>query len=135
MSETLGLKNINLLTKEQYNGITEPATDELYAISGSGFGFPSDSRYVDLELGASGSRYRAPANGWFSFVSERTTASGQYCRLISLGSGMDFRQSSYASASGQWIEVVLPALRGQNIDVYYTALVSKFRFVYAEGEE
>lgn len=30
--KTLGLKNINLLTQEQYSGITEPAEDELWAV-------------------------------------------------------------------------------------------------------
>lgn len=31
-NETLGLKNVNMLTKEQYDGVAEPATDELWAV-------------------------------------------------------------------------------------------------------
>jgi hypothetical protein len=30
--ETLGLKNVNMLTKEQYDGVSVPATDELWAV-------------------------------------------------------------------------------------------------------
>jgi hypothetical protein len=32
VNEVLGLKNINLLTKEQYDGVAEPATDELWVV-------------------------------------------------------------------------------------------------------
>ena len=30
--ETLGLRNVNMLTKEQYEGVATPTTDELWAV-------------------------------------------------------------------------------------------------------
>lgn len=126
VNTTLGLKNINLLTKEQYDGIAEPVKDELYAVSGSGFGFPS-SNYDDLELGASGTTYTAPANGWFDL--RKGASSGQYIKLIST-------VESCVNSSGQVISAFLPIRKGQTVKVDYTATGTTygFRFVYAEGE-
>ena len=134
MSETLGLKNVNLLTKEQYNRITQPATDELYAISGSGFGFPS-KRYVDLELGASSTRYTAPANGWFAFI-KLSSASNQQVILANTSSG-SIRSNSVSNGSGTWLGVYVPAKKGDTVAAEYSAAgeTKVFRFIYAEGEE
>lgn len=124
---TLGLKNINMLSKEQYDTIAEPVKDELYAISGSGFGFPSD-RYDDLELGASGSSYTAPANGYF-FIS-KSGSSGQYVKLTA-------KTMAIVSVSngGQAI-VYLPVKKGAEVRVDYnlSGATNAFRFIYAEGE-
>ena len=43
---TLGLKNVNLLSKEQYDGIAEPAKDELYAVD-----VDSDKQYKEMSVG------------------------------------------------------------------------------------
>jgi hypothetical protein len=49
--ETLGLKNVNLLTREQYDGVSVPAQDELWA--------------VEVETYSNGtSWYRVYADGW-----------------------------------------------------------------------
>lgn len=52
MSETLGLKNINMMSKERYDGIEEPATDELYAVA--------TETYSDGD----GNWYRIYPDGW-----------------------------------------------------------------------
>lgn len=49
---TLGLKNINLLTKEQYDGIDSPATDELWSVE------------VETYSDADGNWYKIYPNGW-----------------------------------------------------------------------
>jgi hypothetical protein len=127
---TLGLKNVNMLSKERYSEIEEPATDELYAISGSGFGFPSN-RYDELELGASGTEYTAPANGWYSIY--KLISSGQYF----LFDNKSKRVNMVLAPSGtNSIAGILPVQKGDKITIYYTAsgATNSFRFIYAEGE-
>lgn len=127
-----GLKNINMLSKEQYDGISSPSTDELYAISGSGFGLPS-SRYENLTLGASDSTYTAPANGYFC-LAKYSTASGQYLLLANNTSGV--RIYDFSSANNQPLTLFLPARKGDIIKVSYTAAGTSdaFKFIYNEGE-
>ena len=135
--QTLGLKNINMLSKEQYEEIESPFSNELYAISGSGFGFPSNS-YIDLELGATGTRYTAPANGWFMF-GKTSTGTGQ--RLALFNKGLDGATKNgialYAHASGDVLFAYMPVIKGEVMETVYTmaGTTNYFRFIYAEGEE
>lgn len=50
--ETLGLKNVNILSKEQYEGVSSPAKDELYAVE--------TETYSDDD----GNWYRVYPDGW-----------------------------------------------------------------------
>ena len=52
MSETLGLKNINLLTKEQYDGVAEPTNEELWGVE------------VETYHDDKGNWYRIYPDGW-----------------------------------------------------------------------
>jgi hypothetical protein len=121
------LKNINLMSQDTFESI-EQADDELYAVSGSGIGFPS-SRYDDLTLGASGTEYTAPANGWFMYAGSINTAG-----RIEMASTAQ-RDSRYA-ASGVWTNAVLQIRKGQKMKLHYDGVfsINLFRFVYAEGE-
>jgi hypothetical protein len=131
MVETLGLKNINMLSKDTYDGIMEPDKGELYVISGSGFGFPS-SRYIDLELGASGTEYVAPANGWVSCI-KYSSASNQHLDVSAKGK-VGCKNTS--PLSNDAIRCTCPVEKGDVFVVSYTAggSVMHFRFIYAEGE-
>jgi hypothetical protein len=128
---TLGLKNVNMLTKEQYDTIAEPVQDELYAISGSGFGFPS-SNYEDLTLGASDSYYTAPANGWF-VLAKNSSGAGQEIRITNEQNGIIGYATSHQN---QAISATAECLKGQRVKVFYSVAGSThwFRFIYAEGE-
>lgn len=98
----------------------------------SGWGMPSD-RYIDLTLGASGTTYTAPANGWVG-VRKKATASGQY---MSVGLNIsNFNSSSYATASGQSVSVITPVSKNAKIYVAYSleGETLSFKFYYAEGE-
>lgn len=132
MSETLGLKNVNLLSKEQYSEIAEPSTDELWAISGSGFGFPS-GRFVNLELGASGTKYTAPANGWF-YLAKSSNGSNQYIKLNCTTRG--YSVILFANTSNNELRQMLPVEKGYVVQADYTAAGSTiaFKFFTAEGE-
>lgn len=108
--------------------VTKSASDNEYMAHMS---MPSN-RYMDLTLGTSGSRYQAPADGYFGLASHETKAAGQYCRMIGYGNER-LRQSSYSSSDGQYLEVLMPVSRGQMVYIYYTAPIYKFTFIYAEG--
>lgn len=132
MSNTLGLKNINMLTKEQYDGVAEPANDELYAISGSGFGFPG-SNYEDLELGTSGTKYTAPANGYF-YLQKVTSSTSQWVWVFNQTRG--YSSCAQVYSSGNKAVASVQAQKGDIVLITYTAAgaTDYFRFIYAEGE-
>ena len=96
----------------------------------SGLGMPS-SRYIDLELGASGSTYTAPANGWV-FFSKASTAAGQWIQIVA-------RQSYHqiVAVTVNPMNFLYPVIKNETFKIYYTAdgITEKFRFIYAEGAE
>ena len=88
--------------------------------------------YDSLTLGASGSTYTAPADGYF-VLTKSTSADGQY---IQLGSGVWSGPSSFSWSGSQYnaCHAFVPARKGQVITVDYTAGGSAtFRFYYANG--
>lgn len=101
----------------------------------SGWSMPS-SRYIDLTLGASGSTYTAPANGWV--VLNKVAGSDYYfCSLQVKDTSdnvimYDFRGVYRTSPCTPKI----PVLKGQQFTLTYnaTGTTNYFRFVYAEGE-
>ena len=98
----------------------------------SGLGMPS-SRYIDLTLGASGSTYTAPANGWL-FLMKRTADQSQNIRFICNG------REDIAWGSGiKNTDVIslFPVCSGDVVTIKYSAegRVSFFRFIYANGEQ
>lgn len=105
----------------------------------SGLGMPS-SRYIDLTLGASGTSYTAPANGWFRLV-KKSTSVGRTIQFnpVELYRGIENSDAwmyQYSSIANQVLTITLPVLKGQKTWCYYGAdgdtLV--FEFIYAEGE-
>lgn len=90
------------------------------------------SKYINLTLGATGSTYTAPANGWYTISKQGTsgqlaafenTTAGGVTWITTLSSGTDVRISC-------------PAKKGDNVRLWYSATGAThfFRFVYAEGE-
>ena len=96
----------------------------------SGLGMPS-SRYIDLTLGASGSTYTAPANGWF-VISK--VATGVQDVVIDLN-GVRLTTSN-APTTGWTCSAFVPCKKNDTINVFYSAggALNYFRFIYAEGE-
>lgn len=95
----------------------------------SGLGMPSN-RYIDLTLGASGSTYTAPANGWV-LIGKRCTGN-QY-----LGTYDNVIIHRLETWSSNYCFVFFPVRKGDVFPVSYTAagVTEVFRFVYAEGAE
>jgi len=98
----------------------------------SGWSMPS-SRYIDLTLGASGSSYTAPANGYVA-VSKMTTAQNQN---ISINCN-NFRSFAWGHTNSINIFTWMPVNKGDVFRVTYSAegthTDNYFRFIYAEGE-
>ena len=92
------------------------------------------NKYINLTLGASGSTYTAPANGWV-FFAKAASSSGQFnCITNSTGGGL--RNDCNASNSGQWTTVSCPVKKGDKFAIEYSTSgeTKRFRFIYAEGE-
>lgn len=99
----------------------------------SGWGMPSN-KYIDLTLGTSGSRYTAPANGWFTcYVGSLTRTGYLYMRNNSNQVIMETRSASNGTA----VSAYIPVRKNQSILINYDVqgTVNIFRFVYANGEE
>ena len=94
----------------------------------SGFAMPS-STYDTLTLGASGTEYTAPANGWFC-IDYSITSNNSYAGLNI--DGYAFVMNGYQ----QWnAPFMFPCKKGGKIKVnYVNAIASLFRFYYAQGE-
>ena len=115
-------------------------TNDTAKILMSGQALPSDT-YIDLTLGANGSTYTAPANGWFTIQKYNDSTIGDgYIAMVNLSNGLatENRQIRYAGSGGMPIgRVYIPAKKGDSVNVYYdiTGSVIAFRFIYAVGSE
>ena len=91
------------------------------------------NKYIDLTLGASGSSYTAPANGWFYF-SKKASASEQWFQLSNKGK---YSINLWSSGIGQSVSDAIECLKGDVITVSYTlgGTTDAFRFIYAEGDK
>ena len=98
----------------------------------SGMSMPSN-KYIDLTLGASGSTYTAPANGWL-ILNKIATSVGQEIRLTNQSNQL--RGYAIAAITSAALDTMIPCRKGDTIYIYYSAAgsVEDFRFVYAEGE-
>lgn len=93
---------------------------------------PSD-RYINLTLGASGTQYTAPSNGYFTWQIN-STATNQYFGMQNILSYMQSFQ--WTPINGGGCHGFLPVKKGDVAKTFYTASnVVTFRFVYAEGEQ
>lgn len=88
------------------------------------------NRYIDLTLGASGTEYTAPANGWVSFG--RAIGDGEFITLSCNGVA-----SVCISRNVQNPTVSIPVTKGSTFIATYvgTGGTFTFKFIYAEGAE
>ena len=99
----------------------------------SGLSTPSN-KYINLTLGASGSTYTAPANGWYvCFKGALRTTGYLYMKNNANGLVMETRSTVKGSA----VSAYVPVQKGQSILVNYDAVGTDnvFRFIYAEGSK
>ena len=98
----------------------------------SGAGMPSN-KYIDLTLGASGSTYTAPANGWVC-ISKSAGVQNAFCKILNTTNyiGTIF----HVPGTGHVCLGYLPVSKNDIFTVTYnaTGTTNYFRFIYAEGE-
>ena len=95
------------------------------------YAMPSN-RYINLTLGASGSKYTAPANGYFHF--NAGSKSGN--KWVNISNGICSTAS--ISISGVYnAKVLFPVKKGDVVTVTYTLDTDHpiFIFIYAEGDK
>ena len=90
-------------------------------------------KYVGLTLGASGSTYTAPADGYLTFGKDATDY-GQYLVLVN-NSAADLEVVNKSASNAGYIQSYIVAKKGDSIRVEYTLAGSThlFRFIYANG--
>ena len=127
-----------VITEWKPHFIDSVANSNMSNISNAGksfiasMGMPS-SKYENWTLGASGTTYIAPSNGYM-LLRRVSTGVGQYVV------GMDTNKNNYydigwSSANGQNLCAIVPCLKGAIIQFDYSAPTAvQFRFIYAEGE-
>lgn len=123
------VQNANLIDAGRIGEQLATKTDMLQA---SGASMPS-SKYIDLTLGASGSTYTAPANG---YVYVGKVAGGvAYISLTNLSNELSF--SSRSTVSTDTITSFIPVSKGSRFRCSYSAegATKYFRFIYAEGSK
>jgi hypothetical protein len=91
---------------------------------------PSNA-YDDLTLGASGSTYTAPADGYF-FLDKSVNYVGQWIYMTGVMGSTVLSPDSTAS-----LITFVPVQKGQQITINYTAAgnTNRFMFIYAVGSE
>ena len=127
----------NLVTGDNIT-ISEPNSTGVRTISGpsneymASMAMPS-GRYIDLTLGASGSSYTAPADGWV-VLSKKVNAVNQ---SASLGISNSVRYNTWVPTNTGSATTSLPVKKGTNFYCTYSAggNLELFRFVYAVGSE
>lgn len=113
-------------TKKAYRIMTKSPKNNEYMAH---MAMPSN-KFINLELGASGTSYTAPADGWFHVNGQSTNAS----EFINMGIA-DFFTQNYSTGSNQQLNLYLPANIGAIMKCYYSIKVNKLRFYYAIGSE
>ena len=123
------VQNANLIDAGRIGEQLATKTDMLQA---SGAGMPS-SRYIDLTLGASGSTYTAPANGYV-LIRKFSNATAQHLTAFNQSGIGDTKVSSIVS---QALWVWFPVKKGEPFYVTYNAggRTELFKFIYAEGSK
>ena len=124
------VQNANLIDAGR---LGEQLADKVDMLQASGAGMPSD-KYIDLTLGASGSSYTAPANGWI-FVGGMSTAYSGYFNLKNTSAGsLEFSLQKPAASQGGG--GYIPVHKGNTFTLSYNAYnIVIFRFIYAQGAQ
>ena len=122
------VQNSNLIDAGRIGEILPTKTD---AVQASHASMPSD-KYVNLTLGATGSTYPAPANGWFYF---KRQSDGSQTTLTLQNTAKGYGVEAIASIASP--AVILPVAKGDVITVYWIngATSNILRFYYAEGDQ
>ena len=120
-------KNIDI-TYMKWDDTNKKLTVDTAAVAG--LAMPSTTK-VDLTLGASGTTYTAPANGWVAIYATQTANSG-WIKL----EGTNLTTWLQQTASNYIIAGYIPIHKDETFYVYYGDIrTNYFRFVYSVGSK
>ncbi len=123
------VQNANLIDAGRIGEILPTKTDMQQAAKAS---MPSD-RYIDLAVGASGTTYTAPADGYYS-IDALTTGQDAWLRIEDQNNGLFSNIQQHKSGYG--FENWLIAKKGHSIRIEFAFLgINRLRFIYAEGAQ
>lgn len=95
------------------------------------------NKYIDLTLGATGSTYIAPANGWFYLEGQGQASFAGWIEVdVKINGVMVYRNGRYTSTSNT-IKMITPVIKGAQYVVRFhlgSGSLNLNRFIYAEGE-
>lgn len=130
----------NKMSSAKYEELKEAGqlVENEFYITPDGGAMPS-SKYVDLELGVSGTTYTALANGYIQFV-KQATASGQY--MVAYDNDLPSTSVDENTIAIKWstsgVNDVLyfPVRKGQKFTIGYTfdGPTVAFRIIFAQGD-
>ena len=129
MAEQFGYANYYTLSDTDF---TLPQV-ELYGLIQRQNFAPSD-KYDSLTLGASGSTYVAPADGWF-MLKKTAGIDNAYVIMANVTNGLEF--VNFVPSSANVVRVFLPVKKNDVVIVNYNATgnTNYFRFIYTQGSE
>ena len=129
------LQNAQLINVARIEETLVTKTNKVQAAEAS---MPSD-RYNDLTLGASGTTYTAPANGWFSIQVEVSGNNQFFSSVVSVAVGdYGFVIPIWTGGGSIPVRVIVPCLAGRIFKTNYNCTinsVTEFRFIYAQSEQ
>lgn len=120
-------------TKKAYGIMTKSPTNNEYM---GHMAMPSD-KYIDLELGASGTTYTAPTDGYYRLTMKQSAAE-QYAYLASYTTNDEpiLSTTSKTATGTDSLSTWIPVHKGQTVKAVYNAPEKRvFRFIYAIGSE
>ena len=101
---------------------------------GAGWAMPSDT-YVDLTLGASGTTYTAPANGYFR-CRHRPSSNGGGLTMQIKKNNVIIYETIMKTVGNAIVADILPVKKGAILTFYYdSGKDTAIRFIYAQGSE
>lgn len=94
------------------------------------------TRYIDLTLGANGSNYTAPADGYF-YVRKISNGAGQTLWIQNATARNLAGALTKSQSSGEYLSGYVPVAKNQVASVEYTVggATQFFRFIYAIGAQ
>ena len=124
------LQNAQLINVARIEETLVNKTNKVQAAEAS---MPS-GKYIDLTLGASGTTYTAPANGWFDF-NKASSATQQYFVLTNMTTG--FVKTRIAVQNTEAVCDFFPVGKGEVVKIDWSVAgpLTSFRFYYAQGEQ
>jgi hypothetical protein len=124
------VQNANLINAGRIEETLAKKVDMQQATMAS---MPSD-RKISITIGASGTSYTAPADGWFTVALLITATTSDATLALNTTAGI--KTSNNRAVKNGWHSMTVPVKKGDNAILWYDKTIdstSSFNFIYAQG--